>query len=142
MNVDQLMVALTRAAEEHDENTGEDHGDLVQLLGRALAHLEAAGQLQAFVERLAQTSFADVPEYDWLKPDESYVVVENNEDTLKLFSECVKRGFHLAAGTIQNDGNVPLADMQKSLRSITVPDLARWYDKYINHHIVRGKDPK
>jgi hypothetical protein len=134
------MVAITRSAEDHDENTGESHEDLVQILGHALRHLEDAGQLPAFIERLSQTGFADVLEYDWLKPNESYVVVKNSEATLKLFVECRDRGFMLAANTVQNSGNVPLTDMEKALGSITVPDLARQFDEYINHNIVCGKD--
>ena len=140
MNRDQLMVAITSAAEQHDENTGEAHEDLVQILGHALRHLDDVGQLQAFVERLSQTGFADVLEYDWLKPSESYVVVKNSEATLKLFIECRDRGFMLAANTIQNSGNVLLTDMEKALESITVPDLVRQFDEYINHNIVCGKD--
>jgi len=67
MNVDQLMVALTRSAESHDENTGESHNDLAALLRAAVLRLDAAGQLQAFVDDLKFLNWSDVNEYEWLK---------------------------------------------------------------------------
>jgi hypothetical protein len=140
MNTNQLIAALTSSAELHDENTGEDHGDLPRVLRIALEHLESLGQLPDFIERLAKTDLPEFWEYEWLRPQNSYVRVQNSAETLQLFMECRDRGFQLAAATIQNSGPIPLDDFQAGLESITVPDLKRRYDSYITAHLVLGKD--
>jgi len=140
VNAQQLIVKLTHSADQHDEGTCESNGDLIWILREALDHLEARGELPAFIERLAQTDLAEVLEFEWLKPDESYVKVENSAETLQLFTQLRVRGFDLAACTIQNSGNIPLADMEKALATITVPDLRERFNHYVDRRFVPGKD--
>jgi hypothetical protein len=136
----QLIVAFTKSADDHDEGTGEDNGDIVVVLRRALEHLEAVNQLPQFLEALSQTDLAEIFEFEWLRPAISYVKVKNSAETLQLFTECRSREFILAAAAIQNSGNVPLADLERGLHSITAPDLAVRYNRYIMSNLFSGKD--
>jgi hypothetical protein len=145
MNVDQLMVALTKSAEDHDENTGESNGDLVAILRIALETLKHDGLIEQFLDNLRDEEISEIPEFEWLVPATGYILVTDGSDTRFVFELLKARGYDRAAATVQNSGRVPLADFHRALEEIEATGEkgqhpANVYRNYINEHAVLGKE--
>lgn len=69
MNLNQLMVKLTTSAEQHDENTGEDNGDIIDILRIALETMKHDELIPQFLDNLRDEEIDEIPEFTWLKDE-------------------------------------------------------------------------
>jgi hypothetical protein len=67
MNVKELTAARVKSAQEHDENTGEDNGDLIEILEVALETLKHNELIGQFLENLRDAEIDEIIEYEWLQ---------------------------------------------------------------------------
>lgn len=145
MNVNQLMAKLTTSAGEHDTNTGEDNGDIIDILRIALETLKHDELIPQFLDNLRDEEISEIPEFEWLVPETGYVLVTDGSDTRFVFELLKARGYDRAAATVQNSGRVPLADFHAALEEIEATGErgqhpANVYRNFINEHAVLGKE--
>lgn len=139
MTPQDLLDKLYRSGLEHDSSSGECNNGHVHNLEIAVQLLARKGLLDEYQD-LLRGWYADIPEYEWLHPAEGYVTVSDDRETRELFLDCRRRGYILACNTIQNSGNIPLADMLKALATISHFSLSARYSQYIEARTVTGKN--
>jgi hypothetical protein len=145
VNGKQLFAKLCESAKQHGDDSEPDMevGDLQDCLREAISCIESCGMLETYRHVLAQTVGEEQLEFEWLLPDEGYVIVPaNDQNVADLFYDLRQAGFELAAATVQNSGDIPAEDFKKGLKEIGVhhPSLARRYRQLFDENYVKGKN--
>lgn len=145
MTPQDLLDKLYRSGLEHDSSSGQCNNGHVHNLEIAVQLLARKGLLDEYQD-LLRGWYADIPEYEWLVPENGYIDVKDDEEDRFVFDLLNVRGYDRAAATVQNAGRVPLADFHAALEEIEATGErgqhpANVYRNYINENAVLGKEP-